>query len=72
MVKMDDCKNRFDQSKCDTWIIEIFEVHREIILSTDKDITDWTYPHDCPGKANRICSSCKYFEKLNAAGEPSQ
>ena len=59
---MNDCKNRFDQSKCDPWIIEKFEVYREIISSEDKDVIDFTYPQDCPGKSDRVCGMCKYFE----------
>ena len=62
MAKMDNCKNRFDKSKCDPWIIETFEGYREIITATDKDTIDYTYPHDYPGKADKICSKCKYFD----------
>lgn len=63
MAKMDDCKNRFNRSKCDTWIIETFELHREIITSTNTEFIDYMYPRDCPGKADTICSRCKYFDK---------
>jgi hypothetical protein len=62
MANMDYCKNRFDQSKCDPWIIETFECYREIITITDKGATDYTLPHDYPGKADIICSKCKYFD----------
>lgn len=72
MAKMDDCKNRFDQSKCDPWIIETFEGYREIITPEDHDTIDYAYPHDCPGKADIICSKCEYFEKINGPVEFSQ
>lgn len=62
MAQMDNCKNRFDQSKCDPWIIETFEGHREIVSPTDKDAIDYIYPRDCPGKADKICSQCDHFD----------
>lgn len=63
MARMDECKNRFDLSKCNEWIIKTFEGYREIIVSEDKDLTDYDYPHDYPGKTDEICNNCKYFEK---------
>lgn len=63
MSKMDDCKNRFNQSKCDPWIIEKFEVHREILIPNDNDIVDYTQPLDDPGKTDAICNNCKYFDR---------
>lgn len=63
MAKMDECKNRFDPSKCDEWIIKTLGTLREILTPEDKDISDYKYPHDYPGKANEICNNCGYFEK---------
>jgi len=63
MARMDECKNRFDLSKCDEWIIKTFEVHREIIMPWNKDMTDHECPCDYPGKADEICNKCKYFDK---------
>jgi len=62
MAQMDNCKNRFDKSKCHPWIIKTFERLREIVSPTDKDTIDYTYTRDYPGKADKICSKCKYFE----------
>ena len=72
MAKMDDCKNRFVQSKCDPWIIKTFESYREIITPSDKDVIDFKYPGDNPGKADMICSKCKHFDKYNDATKLSK
>ncbi len=65
MAIMDECKNCFEPVKCDEWIINTFECQREIRQPLDKDITDYEYPRDYPGKANKICNECKNFKKKN-------